>query len=142
MLETYIEKALKTLGVADQLIAAGGPTVTFLLAMLFGVAAAQSLKLLYKDDLAEPWFSRTTRIIAILASAVFAHYLSDSLNGGWEAAAGVSSIGFYHLSLKAIRKWAPWLELSPAVGSVNPPAIAEQAAAQRAADRNGENSGV
>lgn len=142
MLEDWIQKTLKVLGAADQVIAAAGPTSTFILAMLFGVAAAQSLKLLYKDVLHEPYFSMVTRVVAIVASILFAHFLANSLNVGWEFAAGMSSIGFYHLTLKAIRKWAPWLELSPAVGSVAPPPTAEEAAKQRAADRAGDNSGV
>lgn len=91
MLEEWIQRILKVLGAADQVIAAGGPMATFILAMLFGVAAAQSLKLVYKDVLLEPWFSLTTRSIAILAPIAFAHYLANSLNGAWEVAAGMSA---------------------------------------------------
>lgn len=142
MLEEWIQKILKVLGAADQVIAAGGPMATFVLAMLFGVAAAQSLKLVYKDVLLEPWFSVTTRSIAILAPIGFAHYLANSLNGAWEVAAGMSAIGFYHITLKAVRKWVPWMETKAAIGAACPPPTAEQAALQRAAAKAGDNSGI
>lgn len=141
MLEQWIERAVKIIAVADQIITAGGPFLTFVLAMLFGVAAAQALKFLYKGDLREPWDSRLTQVIAIAAAVFFAHCLSKSLNWGWKIAAGFSSIGFYHVTLMAIRKWVPWLEVSPLVGACHPPASAEQAAVQRQIEKIGGNNG-
>src|SRR6478736_4160859 len=121
MIEDWIQHILKILGAGDQVIDAGGPSATFVLAMLFGVAAAQALKYLYADDLREPWFSRITRIIAIGSAIAFAHFLADSLNPAWEVAAGVFSIGFYHITLTAIRHWVPWLETKPFIGALCPP---------------------
>jgi hypothetical protein len=135
MLEEWIQRILKVLGAGDQVIAAGGPAATWVLGMFFGVIAAQSLKQVYNGLLPDRWFIFLTRVIAIVAPIAFAHFLADSLNPAWEAAAGFSALGFYHLTLKAVRKWAPWMEVSPVVGAVCPPAAAEQAATQRAADK-------
>jgi hypothetical protein len=144
MLETVIARILAALGAGDQVIAAGGPSATFVLAMLFGVAAAQSLKQIYKDLLSPAVFTALTRTIAIVAPILFAHFLADSLNGAWEVAAGFCSLGFYHLTRMCVRRWWPWLETSPAVGAVDPPASAVLAKAQRTADKamDGQESGI
>ncbi len=144
MLEDAIAKLLKLLGAGDQLIAAGGPSATWVLAMLFGVAGAQALKPIYKDWLSPAAFNALTRGIAILLPFFFAHHLADSLNVAWEVAAGFCSMGFYHITRTLIRRKWPWLEVSPAIGAVDPPATALQAKAQRAADKamDGQESGT
>ena len=142
MFEVFLQRFLAVIGASDTIIAAGGPGGTFVFAVLFGVFTTQTVKFLYANDLREPWFSRVTRIIAIVSSIAFAHFLADSLNPAWEIAAGMSAIGFYHGTLACIRRWWPWFEMKHFVGAVEPPRSAQVAEAVREAEKSGENSGT
>lgn len=133
-----IETILKALGASDQVIAQMGPTATFLLALLAGGAFAQWVKYPISRQLqSDAAFSWTIRTIAMLATFVAAHYLSGALSLSLEMLAALVQPLAYWASLRAIRRWWPWLEVHAPVGSVSPPQSAYTAAAQREVDRSG-----
>lgn len=143
MLEQFIAKLLATVGAGDQLIAASGPTACILFGMIGANLFSQVFKYPLSLVLVKPAaFDWAVRMLTIISGTVIAHSLGDSLNWAWASLAGLSAWGFYHLSLGIIRRRWPWMETSYLVGSVDPPPTAQQAAAQRAADKDGGNSGV
>ena len=77
-----------------------------------------------------------------IGAFAFALLLSDAVSLALAAVAGLSQPVWYHVSLAVIRKFWPWLEVNPIVGSLSPPHSAYRAAAQRDADRDGRDSGV
>ena len=137
-----VESILSVMGVGDQALAAMGPTLTILLSWAAGGAIAQAVKFPLSRALAIDWFDWTVRSVAVLATAAVARLLSDSMSLGLILVAAVAQPLSYHASLSLIRRFWPWLEVSRAVGSVCPPSTAYTAAAQRAADRSGADSGV
>jgi hypothetical protein len=131
-----IENVLKWMGAADEALTVMGPILTIALSFLFGGAVAQFLKFwfarLIPDDGLYNWCVRAS---AVVSTTIFAHYLSDTLSLAVEFGLGFAQIGAYHAFRSSIRRWAPWLEVSPMVGSVVPPIEAVEAAAARAASK-------
>lgn len=142
MFEQVLQHFLSALGAGDSLIAAMGPGLTILLSWVFGGAVAQLLKFPLSRAITDPWFSYIVRVLAVMATLVFVHLLSDTVPLWLEIGAAMAQPLAYHGSLAVIRRYWPWLEASRSVGSVNPPAAAFTAAAQRVADKSGENSGA
>lgn len=140
-----LETILKALGASDQVVSDMGPTATFVLALLAGGAFAQWVKFPLSRQLqGDAVFSWAIRTIAMGSTFVAAHYLSDKLSLALELLAALVQPLAYWVSLRAIRRWWPWIEVHAPIGSVDPPNSAFLAAAQRAADRNdsGQDSGV
>jgi hypothetical protein len=137
-----LEQILKWLGAGDHALSVMGPTLTIALAWVFGGAAAQTLKYPLSRLLDAAWFDWSVRTLAIAATVGFAHLLSGSVPGVLEFGAGLSQPIVYWASLRVIRKYWPWMEVSAAVGSIDPPASAYFAADQRAAEKAGTGSGV
>lgn len=141
MFEKVLERLLAAMGASDQLISAMGPTFAILLAMVAAGAVAQFLKFplsrRIRDDMAFSW---TVRAVAILATFVFAHFLTDKLVWPLELAFACVQPLLYHVTLAIIRHWMPWLETYKAVGAVEPPRTAEVAKVLREA--NDEESGT
>lgn len=143
MFEATLQRILTGVNASDGLIAGMGPTLTILLALAIGTAAAQFLKFPLSQTVQEPWFSWWVRVVGVVVTAVFAFMLSNTVPL-W-LAIGVGLLQppvVYHGGLAIIRRWFPWLEMKPFVGAVCPPASAHQAAAQRAADKAGDESGT
>lgn len=130
-----VELVLAWLGAADKTIAVMGPAATIVLAMLFGGALTQWLKFPFAHLVSDTWYDWTVRTFAVLVTMAFAHILSDSLHWTLEVGVGLFQPIAYRAGLGAVRRWWPWLELSPMVGSVQPPASAYAAAAQRQVDK-------
>jgi hypothetical protein len=137
-----IETVLSWLGFGDQALAAMGPTLTILLSWAGGGAVAQALKYPISQIVSADWFDWIVRTIAVAATFGFAVLLSDAVSLPLAAVAGLAQPVWYHASLSVIRKFWPWLEVNPIVGSLTPPNSAYRAAAQRQADRAGQDSGV
>lgn len=138
-----LEDALQFLGAGDKALATMGPVLTILLAWFGGGALAQALKYPLSRAVQDgPSFDWSVRTLAVLATIGFAHYLSKSLPGALEVVVGFLQPVAYWASLRLIRRFWPWLEVYPAVGSCTPPPTAFQAAAERRADQAGEGSGV
>lgn len=126
-----LDNVLKWLGAGDTAISAMGPVLTILLAWLFGGALAQALKFPLSVAINNArLYDWTVRTLAIVATALFAHLLSDTLPWPLEIGVGLSQVLAYHAFRSAVRKWWPWLEVSPLVGSVEP-SDAARAAKQR-----------
>lgn len=130
-----IDTVLRWIGVGDAAIAAMGPVLTLTFAWLFGGAAAQWLKFplsraMNRDNAAYDWSVRT---MAVVLTFAFAHFIGDSLNTWFEVGIAVTQPVAYYVAIRAIRRWAPWLEVSKLIGSVEPPAEALRAAADRQA---------
>lgn len=143
MFEQIITRIVAGLGLGDQVIAASGPTACILAGMLGANLVAQLFKFPLSLVLVRPpAFDWGVRVLTVVAGTLIAHGLGDSLNWAWASLAGLSAWGFYHLTLAVIRRFWPWLEVFHMVGSVDPPPTAQQAAAQRAADRSGQDSGA
>lgn len=138
-----LEDILKYAGAGDAALRTMGPVLTILLSWIGGGAVAQFLKYpisrAVQDGAAFDW---TVRTVAVLSAFGFAHVLSGSVTTPLEVVAAVTQPIAYWASLRLIRRFWPWLEVHPAVGSVTPPASAFVAAAERAADQTGEGSGV
>lgn len=126
-----LEIILKYLGATDQVLTIMGPAATVALSFLFGGALTQTLKFPLSRLIDSAWYDWAVRAIAVLAAAGFAHALSDSLPWPVEAGVGVAQPLAYKAGLATIRRFWPWLEVSPLVGSVTPPEAALRAAAQR-----------
>lgn len=137
-----LETILKYLGAGDQALTVMGPVITILLAMLFGGALTQAAKFPMSKLIGDGWFDWSVGAFSVVVTALFAHLLSDSLHWSLEIGTGLTQPLAYRAGLSVIRHYWPWLECSPLIGNVTPPAAAKLAAAQRRADRAGENSGV
>jgi hypothetical protein len=146
MFEIVMQRILAALGASDQLIATMGPSLAILLAIAGGTAAAQFFKYpiswYVTDDKKFSWF---VRAVAVASTFLLALSLTETVR--WPIALVFSflQLAVYHASLSMIRRWWPWLEVHPAVGSLDPPGEAAQAKAQREADKrmdDGQNSGA
>lgn len=133
-----IESVLQLLGFSDQALETMGPTLAILLSWAAGGAVAQGVKFPLSRTIPAAWFDWTIRTLAIVATFAFSLLLSD-MPVGLAAVAAVAQPVWYHFSLAMIRRWWPWLEVSPIVGSVSPPPSAFTAAAQRKANQNEED---
>jgi len=142
MFEQILQRILAALGAGDQLIVAGGPTLTIIMAMMIGGALAQFLKFPLSRAVQDPWFSYLVRVIAVVSTFVFAHFLSETVPLWLQFGAAVLQPLSYRISLAIIRRFWPWLETKKYVGAVWPPDSAFQADAQRRADKAGTESGA
>lgn len=145
MFEQILQRILTGLGASDQLISTMGPSLSILLAIAGGTAAAQFFKyplsrLIADDGL----FSWCVRAVAVAATFLLALFLTDQMRWPLALVVGFLQLAVYHASLRMIRRWWPWLEASPVVGSVEPPPSAYVARAQRLADKamDGQDSGA
>lgn len=130
-----LDTVLSWLGAGDSAIATMGPVITIALAWLFGGALTQFLKFplnFWIDDSTRYDFA--VRALAVVSTTAFAHYLSDSLPIPVEIGVGLSQVFAYHAFRSAVRRWWPWLEVSPLVGSVNPSPRAMSAKRERERD--------
>ena len=126
MFETILKQILSGMGASDNVIAAMGPTATIVLAILFGGALAQFVKYPVSRWITDDrLFSWTVRALAVVSTALFAHFLSETVPLWLEIGAGMVQPLCYHGSLAIIRRYWPWLENSKMVGSVNPPGTAD-----------------
>lgn len=130
-----LETVLKYLGATDQLLTVMGPAVTILLAFLFGGGLTQAAKFPLSKLIGDGWYDWSVRTFAVVMTAAFAHVLSQSLPWPVELGVGCAQPVAYKIGLAVIRKYWPWVEVSPLIGSPVPPARAVQAAAQRQADK-------
>lgn len=122
MFETILKQILSGMGASDGVIAAMGPTATIAFAMLFGGALAQFVKYPISRWIADDkMFSWTVRALAVGSTAVFAHFLSETVPLWLEIGAGVVQPLTYHGSLMVIRRFWPWMENSKMVGSIDGP---------------------
>ena len=122
MFETTVKAILNSVGASDSVIAAMGPTATILLSMVFGGALAQFVKYPISRWIADDkLFSWTVRALAVGSTAVFAHFLSETVPLRLEIGAGVAQPLTYHGSLMVIRRFWPWMENSKMVGSIDGP---------------------
>jgi hypothetical protein len=130
-----LENILMWLGAGDQALTVMGPLLTVALAMFFGGSLTQLLKFPLARSVDGAWFDWTVRTVAFVSTAAFAHVLSDAITWPLEVGAGAAQPLAYKAGLAAVRRWAPWLEVSPLIGSVTPPASAIDAAEARRAER-------
>jgi hypothetical protein len=122
MFETTVKAILDSMGASDSVIAAMGPTATIVLAIIFGGALAQLVKYPISRWIADDkLFSWTVRALAVGSTAVFAHFLSETVPLWLEIGAGVVQPLTYHGSLAIIRRFWPWMENSKLVGSIEGP---------------------
>jgi hypothetical protein len=131
MFETILQRILTGLGASDQLISTMGPSLSIVLAIAGGTAAAQFFK--YPLSRAIPddgLFSWTVRATAVLVTFVLALFLTDTMTWPLALVFSFLQLAVYHVSLAMIRRWWPWLEDHKAVGSMS-----------KTKD-NGEESGV
>jgi hypothetical protein len=143
MFEIVLQRILAGLGASDQLIATMGPTLSILLAIAGGTAAAQFFKYPLSRAIADGGlFDWSVRAVAVGVTFLLSLFLTEKIS--WPIALVFSflQLAFYHLSLAMIRRWWPWMEAKPMVGAIEPPLKAFEAAAQRQADKVGENSGT
>lgn len=145
MFETILQRILSALGASDQLIATMGPSLAILLAIAGGTAVAQFFKYpisWYVTD--DKKFSWLVRAVAVGATFLLALSLTESVRWPLALVFAFLQLAIYHGSLQLIRRWWPWMEVHPAVGSMDPPDQAAHAKAQRAADKamDGQNSGT
>lgn len=126
-----VNEVLAWLGATDKALILMGPTATILLSWVFGGAAAQFLKFPLSQWVGQPWFDWLVRLVAVTATFGFAHILSGNIAGPLEAGAALSQPCAYWLSLRVIRRFWPWMEISPLVGAITPPLRALEAAAER-----------
>lgn len=126
-----LDEVLKWLGAGDAAISAMGPILTVLLSWVGGIGFTQFLKFPLSRLIDGAWYDWTVRLVAFVCSAALAHYLADSLNVALEVITGATSLLAYKGSLAAIRRYWPWLEANPMVGSVTPPQSAIDAAQAR-----------
>lgn len=130
-----LDEILEWMGAGDAAIAAMGPLMTWVLAVLFGTGFTQFVKFWIARQVADiGLYDWTVRAVAVASTAVFAHVLSDALAWPFEVGIGFSQLFVYHGSRAAIRRWWPWLEVYKAVGSVDPPEAARTAQARRVAE--------
>lgn len=116
-----LDNVLKWMGAGDAAISAMGPLLTIALAWLFGGACAQFLKFWLNRWIDDPRvYDWSVRALAIATTTAFAHLLADTLPWPLEIGVGLSQVLAYHAFRSAVRKWWPWLEVSPLVGSVEP----------------------
>lgn len=137
-----LQDVLQWMGAGDQALKVMGPTLTIVLAWAFGGAFTQLLKFPIQQLVAPAWFGWTVRMIAVFSTAAFAHFLSKSIPDVLELGVGAAQPIVYWASLRVIRRYWPWMEVSLMVGSTTPPASAYQAADQRKADKAGQESGT
>lgn len=138
-----IEVALQWLGFSDQLIKDMGPTLTILLAVVAGGAFAQWIKFPLNRRIADKGlFSWTVCTLAMLATFLAAHFLSNSLAAAVEITVALLQPALYHITLDIIRRFWPWLETLKFVGAVDPPKRAYTSRAKRQAEKSGQDSGV
>ena len=132
-----IEEVGHWIGLGDRVISTMGPIATIVLALFFGWAVTQTIKfpLAHLITEASDEYTYVVRMFGILVTIFFAHVLSDSLPWPMELGCGFAQPFAYFLCMKAIRRFVPWLEVSPLIGSVTPPKAAIEAAAQRQADK-------
>lgn len=136
MFETILQRILAGLGASDQLITTMGPSLSILLAIAGGTAAAQFFKYplsrLIEDD---GLFSWCVRAVAVAATFLLALFLSETVTWPLALVFAFLQLAVYHASLRMIRRWWPWLEAHPLVGSVEPPKEAYIARELRRIDR-------
>jgi hypothetical protein len=134
-----LDEILKWMGAGDAAIATMGPLMTWLLAVLFGTGFTQFVKFWAARQILDlGLYDWTVRAIAVASTTLFAHVLSDALPWPFEVGIGFSQLFFYHGSRAAIRRWFPWLEVYPVVGSVIPPQAAVDAQRKRLLDKANE----
>jgi len=124
------ETILKIMGASDAAIAAMGPTLTVILASIVSGAVTQAVKFMFRCYLREPWFTLVVRSFACIGSFILMLFLSDM---NWHLALVFSpfTVILYHVGLAVIRKYWPWLEVSPMIGSVQTPIAALNAKSDR-----------
>lgn len=112
-------KTVEVLEAADRLIGSMGPGLTFVLSVLGSNVLTQIMKAPLAHKIPEPWFSLVIRVLALTFAVLLMCNLSDAIT--WRSALllAPASVMFYHASLSLIRRFWPWLELHPMVGSVN-----------------------
>lgn len=143
MFEIFLQRFLTAVGASDQLIAVMGPSFTILLAWVCGGAVAQFFKFPLSWYVADDRrFSWLVRALAVLATWGFMHWLSDTVPLPLEIGLAMLQPLIYHATLAGIRRWWPWLETKPMVGSVDPPREAFMAQQIRNAEKSGEDSGA
>lgn len=129
-----ISDLLTYLGASDSALTVMGPSLTILLSFLFGGGAAQMVKFPLGTKLSGPWYDWTVRAIAVICTAAFAHFLSDTLPWAAEIGVGAAQPVAYKVCWAIVdRKW-PWLETNKIIGSANPSSEAVLARARRLAD--------
>lgn len=134
MFETVVQRILAGLGASDQLISTMGPSLSILLAIAGGTAAAQFFKYplsrAIRDD---GLFSWSVRAVAVSVTFLLALFLTEAMPWPVALVFAFLQLAFYHASLAMIRRWWPWLETKAVVGSVDPPASAYLADEKRKA---------
>jgi hypothetical protein len=146
MFEIILQRILAALGASDQLIATMGPSLAILLAIAGGTAVAQYFKYpISRRVRDEAGFDFWVRTVAVLSTFVLAVLLSHSVPWPLALVFAFLQLAIYHLSLRTIRRWWPWMEAHKAVGAIDPPPAAFLAKAQREADKrmdDGQDSGA
>jgi hypothetical protein len=121
---TMLDLVLKWMGAGDTAIATMGPVLTIAFAWLGGFAITQAFKFPLDKLIGNgQWHAWITRMFAVCATWLLAHYLNGLI--GWlEVIVAFLQPIAYGVALSVITKYWPWIEATKVMGKIEPSAEA------------------